>query len=510
VAAVQAATLPSASVGGVTATSPVVRATTEIAVAATVTPTFDASSGPTTVQTSCTACNNNNLFCATSNNTVKSKQVLTTTTIAVSNTMTTVRVAPEFGARNPTIAGMTRDSDGQYRGTLPTQTIAADGIHTVTVTAYVSEDVATTTSTTTKYMGGSSCSGTLIQSASSIPVTLLTQKYGNVSSTGSYVLDINPPTIALPSVQAQHSVPQGGNKFVRNIFVGGSASTPYGVTDTLAGPNGYVVSGPGADTFGPSGKGTGIAPDKHDTVAVHLTCDAPLGEYSVAGVANTVDLAGNAFDPVAAAGADRFSVIQGQFLQDQTFVVSELPSSGDFAPMTCFSATTANKKVTALPGSLYLTATVNSTGNCSGFFTIATPRVSLTLPAGFSFANTTGPKAQVFVGPAGSGFDLHYPQSLADVTGLIPATAIVSSGQTVTVDLSQMNLPQLNPSAGVIPSANTIYIRARAIFSGTSVPAPGTQYSFRTSATASLPGIGVTTSDSYEIVTASSACVNGN
>jgi hypothetical protein len=285
---------------------------------------------------------------------------------------------------------------------------------------------------------------------------------------------------------------------------------PYTVIDSVSGPNGYTAFGPGGDSFGPSGKGTGLAPDKHDTVAVHLTCDAPLGTYTVSAVANTVDLASNAFSAIGAANSDSFRVDQGQFLQNQTLVVSELPSSGDYAPMTCFSSTLQSKKIVTSPGSLYLTATANTTGACSGFSTISKPRVSLTLPVGFSFANTTGPKAQVFAGPAGSGFDLHYPQSLVDVTNLIPATAIAGSGQTVTVDLSQLNVAQLNAVAGVLPSGHTIYVRARAIFTGTAVPAQGTQFAFLSSTTAGLPGIGAITSDSNQIVTASTACVNGN
>jgi hypothetical protein len=255
-------------------------------------------------------------------------------------------------------------------------------------------------------------------------------------------------------------------------------------------------------------KTTGIAPDKHDTVAVHLACNAPLGIYAVSGTANTVDLASNAFAPIMVGSADVFSVDQGQYLQAQTLVVSELPSSGDYAPMTCFSSTLANKKVTTLPGSLNITATVNTTGPCSGFSTISNSKVSLTLPPGFAFAAASGPKAQVFIGPAGNGFDLHYPQSLTEVTALIPATAIVVSGQTVIVDLSQLSLPQLGP--GVIPSGDTIYVRARAVFSDTAVPANGTQYTFHTSTTASVPGVGITTGDSYQVVAASSACVNGN
>src|SRR5689334_16113003 len=75
--------LPTASVSGVTATSPVVRSTAAIVVSATVAATFDSNSGPTTVQTSCTSCAKGGNYCGTGNTSVKSQQVLTTTTVTI-------------------------------------------------------------------------------------------------------------------------------------------------------------------------------------------------------------------------------------------------------------------------------------------------------------------------------------------------------------------------------------------------------------------------------------------
>jgi hypothetical protein len=126
--------------------------------------------------------------------------------------------------------------------------------------------------------------------------------------------------------------------------------------------------------------------------------------------------------------------------------------------------------------------------------------VTLTLPDGFSF-DTTGasPAAHVFVFDAANGFDYHYPQPNTEVT--LPKAAFTKSGQTVTIDLS---------SLGDIPSSDTIYVRAHAVFTGGAVPADGTQYIFTTSTTSDLPGIGSTTNTSTWTVTKSQACVDGN
>jgi hypothetical protein len=57
---------------------------------------------------------------------------------------------------------------------------------------------------------------------------------------------------------------------------------------------------------------------------------------------------------------------------------------------------------------------------------------------------------------------------------------------------------------------DTIYVRAHAVFSGSTVPADGTTYIFSTSTTSLLPGIGSTTNGSSSVLTASAACVGGN
>jgi hypothetical protein len=506
-----ATTLPSVSVSGVTATSPVVTSTPNIAVSATVTSAFDTSSPPT-ANTQCSSCNNGNSFCGTNNNSIKTQKVVTTTTTTVGNTNTSAAASDPY---NPS-TGLT-GSGTTFLGSLVTPTSGTDGTTTVTVAANVSEDVTTAISTDTSYWSAASCGGSQVGSTTTTSTTSgPVLKTGSGTGSGSYVLDINPPTLTLRPVGGQSTVLQGENKNIHNVLIAGSAGTSYTLTDTATGPFGYTTSADGSGTFGP-GK-DGIAPDAHDTVGVHIACDAPVGDYTATAVANTVDLGLNPFDPISSVDTpldhppgyaqDAFTVEPGISLEDQTQVVSELPPSGDYAPMSCFTSTTAkNGKVNTFPGSLHITATVNTTGPCAGFGTISGTVITLTLPAGFKFdVSGASPAAHVFVGPAASGFDFHYPVTLAEVTSLIPKPVVL--GQTVTVDLSGLNLGQ---GAGVIPSSDTIYVRAHSVFSGSSLPADGTQYVFLTSTTSNLEGIGgSTTNSSSQTLTALSTCVNGN
>jgi hypothetical protein len=384
------------------------------------------------------------------------------------------------------------------------------------VNAAVSEDVTTTTQVTTQYKDGGGCGGNIVGAPSvGAPSSSTVTKNGSGSGSGSYTLDINAPILTLQPNTAQPTVMQGGDKNIHNVLIGGSANTSYTLVDTVTGPGGYTSTANGLGTFGPaSPPSSGTAGTEHDLVGVHIACDAPVGDYTASAVANTNDLGVNAFPqissmayagPPAGGATDTFTVIPGVFLEDQTAVVSELPPSGDYAPMSCFTANTSGKKVSTFPGSLHITAVVNTTGPCAGFATISGTVVTLTLPVGFSFDVTgASPAAHVFIVNAGGGFDFHYPgPEIA-----LPKSKITGANtQTLTVDLSGVDLGQ---GSGVIPSNDTIYVRAHAVFTGTSVPLDGTQYIFTTNTAATLTGIGPSTATSSTTVTKSSACVDGN
>jgi hypothetical protein len=321
-------------------------------------------------------------------------------------------------------------------------------------------------------------------------------------------------------------VQQGGSKVVHNVISGGSAKTNYSVVNTVAGPVGNTAWAGGANAFGPATKGDGIAPDKHDMISVHIPCNCAVGDYSTdpsATLANAVDLLGNPFAPIPTSTTESFTVDPGLFLQTQTLVVSELPPTGDYSEMACFSGTLGgpNKtKVNLSPGSLHLTATVKTTGPCSGFGTIDNPKITLTLPPDFVFADSgASPVAHVFVGPSALGFDMHYPSTMTEVTASLPKAIV--NGQTVTVDLSGLQLSSpANLGRGQIPSNHTIYVRVHAAPDPnlTAVPLNGKKYSFYTSVLADLPTIGrCVLAESYQEVIAlpasaaapASVCVNG-
>jgi hypothetical protein len=214
------------------------------------------------------------------------------------------------------------------------------------------------------------------------------------------------------------------------------------------------------------------------------------------------------FAPVVAADTTPFVVSPGLYVEDQTSVLAESPVDGSYAPMACFSSAPSGRTVNTTPGSIYVTATVNTSGPCSGFSSMNNAAVSLILPPDFVLLNNgVSGKARVFVGPAANGFDLRDPQTLTDLTPRLPKTAVTFSGQTVTVDFSQIDI---GFGLGVLPSNYTIYIRTHTAYSSEVLPADGTPYVFTTSTTAALPGIGMVTNASSKTITASSACVSGN
>lgn len=525
------ATLPSVSVSGVTVTSPVLRSTAtatppDIQVAATVASAFDTNSS-TSSNPSYTSCNNGNNYCGTNDSSVKSKKVVITTDVTVSGQTTTASASDPYSSAALSEIGTSTTYSGSLATPTTANTSVVDGTTTVTVAANVSETVTTCTTTATSYWTGANGSGTQVGTTTTVGPTCdggVTKTGSGSNTAASYVLDIYPPILTLKPDQSQPTVLQGEDKNIHNVLIAGSAGTPYTLTDTVTSADqSYTNSANGSGTFGP-GK-DGIASDDHDLVAVHIACDAPIGTYTANAVAHTVDLGGFGgvpFDPLSSqdytdnkgndsGGAiDTFQVLPGIALEDQTQVVSELVpgSPPEYAPMTCFSSTTAkNGKVTTFPGSLHITATVNTIGPCIGVDNISGTVITLTLPVGFKFDVTgASPHAHVFIGPAASGFDFHYPQTLSEVTSLIPNPVI--SGQSVTVDLSNLDL---GLGAGVIPASDTIYVRAHSVFSGTSAPGDNTQYVFTTSATSKLAGdTEPTIASSSQTVTALSACVNGN
>jgi hypothetical protein len=153
-----------------------------------------------------------------------------------------------------------------------------------------------------------------------------------------------------------------------------------------------------------------------------------------------------------------------------------------------------NNKLAQTPGTVHIATIITTGGICQNFDSISGATASLTLPTGFSFLTTgKSPNAHIFVGSAGSSFDLHDGTPLTEVTGMPGVTQSIS-GQTLTVSLSGLDL---GSGPGVIPAADTIFIRAHASYTGPGAAASDSSFVFSTSATATLPGgIGTVTNNS--------------
>jgi hypothetical protein len=340
-------------------------------------------------------------------------------------------------------------------------------------------------------------------------------------ASADYVTDQSAPTLTIlsyaPGPVDPSPIPQvtaGEAITVHTQLDDGSSGTPFTVTLTASGPGTLAFTD--SDTFGgPSGaKDNGKAPTKNNLIALQTSCSTAPGIYTMKVDADTQDLCGNAFatitkDPASThdglSGNDTsgtFEVLPPVSLSTITHVISEFPT-GDYGTDQCFTSIAARKKLTNNPGSLHIAAIVTSTvpGDCSDL-TISNPQIVLTLPAGFSYLLTgNSPAAHVFIG-SGAGFDLHYPAGFTEVTD---SAGIVVNGNTITIDLSKVDVGQ---GPGVIPTGLTIYARAHAIYSGPGAPASNATFSFSTAASANNGTL--TASNSEDIVgNPSGGCVDG-
>jgi hypothetical protein len=415
-----------------------------VTVSAAVTATFTPSSGPT-LTTTCTG---------------KTKKD-ETTTVDVSSSLA---VTAFDGTNSAALAGV---NTGTFAGSLP---VGAEGKTNVAVTAAASEIVTTTTITTTTVWSTVGCTGSITSGPTTTTTVSGTSNSSSKNSSASYLVDLVSGALSVVNDQAP-TVHQGGHEVVHTVITGGSAGTAYTLNDYATGPDPYntnVYTATTTDTFGPSPDG--IAPNKNNVLGIAVACDAPLGTYQITSDASTVDLGNQPYSPLTATGGT-FVVTPGIFLSSATGVVSQL-TNGDYGIDACFnSSANARGKLTSNPGSVHITATIDTTGPCAGFATYVPGQVVLTLPAGFIFADTgKSPTAHVFIGTG--SLDLHNPTespAWSEVTGLIQTV----SGLTDTIDLS---------SLGSIPSSTTIYVRAHAVYAGPGVAPADSVFTFSSSA----------------------------
>jgi hypothetical protein len=483
--------VPSVSVTGVTVTSPVVRSTAEVQVSAAVSAVFDVNS-ETSAPPKNTNCRQNNNFCGTGNPAVTDQTVETRTSVVVSNTSVAASAAHPGGSG----VALTSATGTTFSGALAPPVGADDGSRSVVVTATASEVVSTTVTVVTTNKNCPAKAPCTVVSTTTVPTTTTETRTASGSASGAYLLDLQPGVL---SVFPDHApdVKQGQVQHVHTKIENGSADTAYRLTDTVTGPGGATYFAETTDTFQPS-PGDGISNVKTNTLAVKIACDAPVGEYAISSSADTVDLAGNRYDPLTAQGGT-FTVSPGQFLSSQTVVLSELPPAGDYGKLQCFTNRTNPKgKLISDPGSVHVAAVVTTTGPCAGVGTITPGDVVLTLPTGFAFADTgNSPRAHVFVGEAGS-FDFHGGAPLVEVTSLV-------TQDTTAADAVVVHLGDLGP----IPSSSTIYVRAHARSSAVATPDQPVVFSSSASATSDGGGALQDASTATVVGNPTAGCVDG-
>lgn len=533
---------PSVTVTGVSATSnPVCQVNnpggnTAESVSATVTPTYDQSSSSSTPGT-CSCTSRVRGVCVASANTV------TTTTVTISNQSVSATDSDNNGNGPSSMSG-----SSPAGGTFTDQSLAIgpEGSTTVTVSATASETKETLVQSTPYTYANGTCTAPGTVGTTTTVSDITTTPSGSNSASGTYLVDLQGPTLAADPGLAQPSIQQSQTEIIGMKLNDGSADTNFSVSVTATGPT--TLSGSDSGTFGHKNPSDGIAPPKHvGPIGLQTACDTPTGTYDVQVTPTTIDLCApdltNALDPsnsgdlnfgIARDGTvaqstpidlGTFDVTPGISLSAQTGVLAEF-TTGDYGVDQCFTSTAAN----TAPGSFHVDTIINTSGPCAGFGTISGVTATLTLPVtgqdqdtglpagSFAYLITgKSPPAHVFIGNVqGGAFDLHNGTPLVEVTGEVKQTnskLLVGGGgsnYTDTLDLSHVNLddfPALVTAnggpfglgSGVFPSNFTIFIRAHTKYSG-SLPSPqDTVYTFASSASAGSSAGALSNSSTWTI-----------
>jgi hypothetical protein len=184
------------------ATAICVTDTSNLSVSATIKPTYDAPSGPTTinVDTKCKSSPDN--WCGTGNSVNKCKRVATTTTVTVNNQSVSATASGSPSSINGSLSGTSPDGGG-FSGTFSVSSVSPkDGTQDVTVSASVSDDVTTTTTIITSYWdntSGNDCAGTGTVISTDGPTAETVHNTGSASTElkKAYILDVVPQTCLL-------------------------------------------------------------------------------------------------------------------------------------------------------------------------------------------------------------------------------------------------------------------------------------------------------------------------
>ncbi len=313
--------------------------------------------------------------------------------------------------------------------------IGVEGKNSITVTATITETITTTKTISTEYFSTTNCSGTVLAKVPGTPSISTTTKSGTGTSATSYIVDLVGPTAKVLATSPP-KLQQASDEVISVQLKDGSPNTPFKLAALVVSDDTDIsFSGTLDDQFGKDANGSGTAPTKvAGPLAITIPCDAPIGMYHVIILISTQDLCGDSFNPIVLDGGS-LEVIPGLQLQNQTLVLSEL-ANGDYDLTACF---TKFLQLNSIPGTFHIAGITTTTGPCAGTDSIGGVKITLTLPAGFTYVlSGKSPLAHVFIGDANlaNGFDLHDPTpAFVEVTALV---SITQSGNTVTIDLSKL------------------------------------------------------------------------
>lgn len=357
----------------------------------------------------------------------------------------------------------------------------ADGQYSLAISAVASQVKTVTVYSRTDYkrftMGNDFdyCQGTFTVTSGPTATTETVSS----SSSASYIVDLAGPVVDDPSLGGGNTVFTEKQSVSGSFRVtGGSAGADYSVVFHILSPD-NVELGTGTDLgtlpAAPNQGPVGVARDlRVGPLAIQIPCGTvPGAGYRLVATVTSVDLCGNAWDPVDVE-LGTFTVEPALNLSSQTAVVSQ-DVNGDYSPYTYFTANVNRRRgtVSSNPGSFHLNQVITVPGQCNDVNSVGGLSATLTVPPGFSFTKTGQGYVHVFVGDLGSNLlDYHDPSPvLVELPFPEALTPNLDGSSTLQVDLS---------SLGSIPASWTIYMRAKFNFTKATLPLPadGTVFTF--------------------------------
>lgn len=336
----------------------------------------------------------------------------------------------------------------------------------------------------------------------------------------SFIVDLVAPTVSADFAGGGSGVPtapSGGN-IVANIQI--SDATPkddfvltlgayFGDSTTASFEESTPVDPANRELIGNNGSAS------FASIGLDVPCSTPLGSYTLRATIDFLsDRAGDDFESIVV-DVGAFDVVSSVNLVGTTSVFGFVDTDGDGISdylnldATGFTAVKAKRAVNTYPGAFHVTSLMKTTGQCNTDTTMTfsssagadtTDDVVLTAPLGFAFVKTGQTYAKVYAGLDTGLFDFEKPalvgvSSSGEVTPLLGSlfeTANATADPTVIrVKLGKIgywvdsdadgvygSIGDTWKSGGDLPADWKVFVRVRARYIGTSVPAPSTPFSW--------------------------------